>query len=202
MKLYYSKNLNPRVAVAVAKHLNSPVEFIRANPRSPLEEDAFRSINPNTLVPVLVEGDVKLWEADAIACRLSTLAQSDFWPAGSDLPELIKWLSWSAYHFTKAGGTFYFENIIRPKYLDQPPDQNALAEAADDFHRYAQVLDDTLANRSWLINNRLSYADFRVASALPFAQAAALPWDKYLHIRNWHDRLNLIDAWRTPFEGM
>ena len=25
MKLYYSTNLNPRVAVAVARHLNSPV---------------------------------------------------------------------------------------------------------------------------------------------------------------------------------
>ena len=82
LKLYYSTNLNPRVAVAVARHLNSPVEFIRVSPRDPRQEDAFRVINPNTLVPVLVEGDKPLWETDAIACRLSMIAGSDFWPTG------------------------------------------------------------------------------------------------------------------------
>jgi glutathione S-transferase len=199
MKLYYSQNLNPRVAVAVAKYLKSPVEFIHANPRDPMHEDAFRPINPNTLVPVLVEGERRIWEADAIACRLSMLAQSDFWPGGNDLPELIMWLSWSAHHFTQAGSVFYFENIIRPKYLRQAPDQSALANAEGDFHRFAKILDDTLENCSWLINNRLSYADFRVASALPFAKAAALPLEKYKHILKWHENLNLIDAWRSPF---
>jgi hypothetical protein len=55
LKLYYSTNLNPRLAVAVARHLKSPVEFIRASPRDPRYEEAFRPINPNTLVPVLIE---------------------------------------------------------------------------------------------------------------------------------------------------
>ena len=86
MKLYYSRNLNPRVAVAVARYLKSPIDFIPADPRNPREEDAFRSINPNTLVPVLVEGSIRIWETDAIACRLSQLANSDFWPDGDDLP--------------------------------------------------------------------------------------------------------------------
>ena len=54
MKLYYSPNLNPRVAVAVAKYLKSPVQFIRARPFHPAHMDAFRTINPNTRVPVLV----------------------------------------------------------------------------------------------------------------------------------------------------
>ena len=67
MKLYYSTNLNPRVAVAVARHLKSPVKFVRASPRDPRYEEAFRPINPNTLAPVLVEGDRSYWETDAIA---------------------------------------------------------------------------------------------------------------------------------------
>jgi glutathione S-transferase len=202
VKLYYSRNLNPRVAVAVAKHLRSPVEYICASPRNPAEEEAFRPINPNTLVPVLVDGARHIWETDAIACRLAELAQSDFWPAGEALSELIMWLSWSAQHFTQAGGVFYFENIIRPKYLGQAPDQNALANAAGDFHRFAKVLDDTLASRIWLIDSRLTYADFRVASALPFAEPAALPLENYHHIRRWHDQLNLVDAWKNPFDGL
>jgi glutathione S-transferase len=53
MKLYYSKNLNPRVAVAVAKLVKLPVDFVRANPRGPKEdEEAFRSIKHGGLVMI------------------------------------------------------------------------------------------------------------------------------------------------------
>jgi glutathione S-transferase len=202
MKLYYSRNLNPRVAVAVARYLKSPIEFIPANPRNPGEEEAFRSINPNTLVPVLVEGPTRIWETDAIACRLSQLANPEFCPDGRDLPELIKWLSWSSNHFSRAGSAYYFENLIKPKYLNQPADQKILANAGGDFHRFASVLDETMASRTWLMCDRMTYADFRVATVLPFAEAASLPLKGYRNILKWHDRLNLVDAWRAPFEGL
>ena len=202
MKLYYSPNLNPRVAVAVARHLRSPVEFIRASPRDPRETDAFRPINPNALVPVLVEGEKRLWETDAIACRLSMIARSDFWPGGDSLPELVMWLSWSAHHLTAVGGAIYFENLIKPKYLRQPPDAKVVEGATGDFHRYAKVLDDILAGRRWLVEGRMTYADFRVATIMPFAQAASMPVANYKNVLAWADRLDEIDAWRAPFEGL
>jgi Papain-like cysteine protease AvrRpt2/Glutathione S-transferase, N-terminal domain len=74
MKHYFSRNLNPRLAVAVARVLNSPVEFEFASPFSPEQREKFLKLNPNLSVPILVEGDKTLWEADAIACRLSQLA--------------------------------------------------------------------------------------------------------------------------------
>lgn len=202
MQLYYSTNLNPRVAVAVARHLKSPVEFIRASPRQPANEAAFRPINPNTLVPVLVEDGRSLWETDAIACRLSAIAGSDFWRTDDKMPEMIQWVSWSAHHFTSAGGTFYFENIVRPQIFTRPADGPALEEAALSLRRFGPVLDEALAGRTWLVDERLSYADFRVASVLPFAEQAQLPIAPYANIRKWHDRLNQLDAWRAPFEGL
>jgi glutathione S-transferase len=202
MKLYYSRNLNPRVAVAVARYLGSPVDYIRASPRDPDHEDAFRQINPNTLVPVLVEGDKTWWETDAIACRLSRIAGSDFWPAGEALPETIKWLSWNKRHLTLAGEAYYFENLIKPKYLNLPPDPFVIEQAAGEFHRFAKVLDDILASRRWLIEDRLTYADFRTASIMPFAREAKMPVDAYKNILGWAFRLDEIDAWRAPFEGL
>lgn len=44
LKLYYSTDLSPRVAAAVARHLKSPVEFVRASPRGPRYQEAFRRI--------------------------------------------------------------------------------------------------------------------------------------------------------------
>src|ERR1700677_4416590 len=200
LQLYYSTNLNPRVAVAVARHLRSPVEFIRASPRDPRNEDSFRVINPNTLVPVLVEGDKSLWETDAIACRLSQIAGSDFWATGDSLPETVKWLSWSKHHLAAKGEAYYFENIIKPKYLDLPPDQRVVEEVESNFHRFAKVLDDILDSRRWLIGDRLTYADFRAATIMPFATEAKMPVDGYKNILGWASRLDEIDAWRAPFE--
>jgi glutathione S-transferase len=199
---YYSTNLNPRVAVAVARYLNSPVDFVRASPRDPRNEDAFRPINPNTLVPVLVEGDKSLWETDAIACRLSQIAGSDFWATGDSLPETVKWLSWSKHHLTAKGEAYYFENIIKPKYLDLPPDQRVVEEVESNFHRFAKVLDDILDSRRWLIGDRLTYADFRAATIMPFATEAKMPVGGYKNILEWAHRLDEIDAWRAPFEGL
>ena len=201
-KLYYSKNLNPRVAVAVARHLGSKVEYVRASPKAPNEEAAFRLINPNTLVPVLVEDDRAFWETDAIACRLSQLAGSDFWRSGDAQPEMIKWVSWGTHHLTRAADVFYWWNVIVPTFSAERPMPSAIDEALADFRRYAAILEDTLAGRTWLVGESVSYADFRVATALPFAEKAGLPLDEFPKIKRWHDRLCEIDAWRAPFDGL
>ncbi len=67
MKLFYSHNLNPRVAVAVARYLLLSGGIRPGKSTAPRRmKQTFRAINPNTLVPVLVEGDRTLWETDAI----------------------------------------------------------------------------------------------------------------------------------------
>jgi glutathione S-transferase len=210
MKLYYSKNLNPRVAVAVARYLKSPVEYVFATPRHPDHEDAFRSINPNTLVPVLVEGDRTLWETDAIACRLSTLAGSDFWRTDELQPEMIMWSSWASSHLNSAAGTLYFYNVVVPKMTPgadrgapiAPPNPAVLQEALRDFRHFAGILNDKLDGRIWLLGDSLSYADFRAATALPFAQGAGLPVSDFPNIKRWHDQLWAMDAWRAPFDDL
>jgi glutathione S-transferase len=202
MKLYYSRNLNPRVAVAVARYLGSPVEYIAASPRDPANTEAFRAINPNALVPVLVDGERRLWEADAIACYLSRAAGSDFWRAGDDAPEMILWLSWAAYHFNNAGGALYFDRLIRPRIGMEPADPLSIAQSLRDFHDYATVLDGELEGRQWLLGDRLSYADFRVATPLPFAEGAGMPIAEFPNIVRWNAQLTAIDAWREPFAGL
>lgn len=203
MKLYYSPNLNPRVAVAVARYLGSPVEFVRADPMNPRNHDSFRPINPNTRVPILVEeGRAPLWETDAIAYRLSSLAGGEFWPTDERMVEILRWVSWSTHHFTRAADVFYFENLIRPQFLSRPANQPALAQAADDLRVSGPILDEVLAGRTWLVGDGPTYADFRVATALPFAERAGIPVTQYAHIMRWHDRLNRIDAWRDPFAGL
>jgi glutathione S-transferase len=202
MKLYYSQNLNPRVAVAVARYLQSPVEFLRASPFHPAQIEAFRKINPNTRVPVLVEGTRTLWETDAIVCRLAELAGSDFWRTGAATAEMIMWISWSTHHLTRAAEPLYFDKVVRPLFSDRAKDPSEFEEPLRDFRQYAAILDAHLAGRTWLLGDGISYADFRVATSLPFAERAGLPLAEFANVVRWHDQLMALPAWRTPFAGL
>ena len=202
MRLYYSENLNPRVAVAVARYLNSSVEYRRASPRDPGQREAFRPINPNTLVPVLVDGAHRLWETDAIACKLSALAGSDFWRTGSSAPDMIMWISWSTHHLTRAASILYWENLIRPTYLKETPDRREVERGLREFREQAAILDAELTGRTWLVGDQVSYADFRVATALPFTDEAGLPTAEFANVMRWYDQLLALDAWRAPFDGL
>lgn len=202
MKLYYSHNLNPRVAVAVARHLNAAVEFVRISPRAPGQREKYQPLNPNALVPILEENGATLWETDAIACRLSQLAGSDFWPGGADAPELQRWISWSSQHFTRVASVYYWEFVVKPAIGLGAPDLDEVAAAEPEFHALARILDAHLQTRQWLIGERLTYADFRVATPLPFAEAARMPVESYRNIAAWNARLNVLPAWSAPFAGL
>ncbi len=91
--LYFSRNPNPRLAVAVARHLDAPVTYEFAAPLAPGQAEKYRHLNPSLRVPILAEGGRGLFEADAIACRLSQLVGSEFWRTGTELPDMIRWVS-------------------------------------------------------------------------------------------------------------
>ena len=91
MKLYWSDTLMPRKACAVAKYLALPLEYVHVDMgRGEHRTPEFRSINPNAKVPALVDGELTLWESNAIACHLADKAQSDLLPRDSRLVEIVR----------------------------------------------------------------------------------------------------------------
>jgi glutathione S-transferase len=202
MKLYFSRNLNPRVAVAVARHLRAPVECIHAAPLDPSQQAKFRPLNPNLRLPILVEGDHSLWEADAIACRLSQLMGSEFWRTGAAQPEMIRWLSWGKSNFVAACDKVHFERVTKQRYRLGAIRDELVEEGLAEFATAASLLDQVLSGRDWLVGDEVSYADFRMATVLPFAKLAGLPLEDYPRVSAWHARLGQLDAWRDPFAGL
>lgn len=201
MKLYYAKVLNPRKACAAAKYLNSPVDYVYVDlAKGGTSAPDFLAVNPNGKVPVLTDGELTLWESDAIICHLARKAGSNLWPEDdAHKIEILRWSSWNANHFTRATGALYFEYVIKAMFGIGEPDPVEVGPAMEQFHRFGRVLDDHLNGRKYLVGDELSVADFAVAVSLPYAEQMKLPLDDYPNIARWHDRLNELPAWRDPF---
>ncbi|VTZ62704.1 glutathione S-transferase family protein [Sinorhizobium medicae] len=202
MKLFYSRNPNPRLAVAVARHLGAGVEYEFASPFSTGQAERFRPLNPNLSLPIHVWSGESLWEADAIACRLSRAVGSDFWRTGDNEPEMIRWLSWGKENFVRACDVVQFERGTKLRYGLGSTDPRMVEEGLNNFRTAAAILDAALSDRRWLAGDRLSYADFRMATFLPFNDVAGLPLGDYPSVCRWYGRLEEIDAWRDPFKGL
>lgn len=202
-KLYYSPNLNPRLCLAVARYLGADLDYVKASPMHPRHREAFRDLNPMTRVPILQDPDGStLWETDAIICCLSARTGSDLWRRDETQPDMIRWLSWAAYHLMPAGAVHYFERLVRPTFSQKAELPEVMDQAMAQFRDAAAVLNDWLKGRHWLVGDRLSYADFRVATLMPFARDALLPVEDYPELMRHAAQLDTLPFWRDPFEGL
>jgi glutathione S-transferase len=202
MKLYYMETMNPRKVCATAKYLRSPLEYVPID-RVPggLKGAEYMAINPNGRAPVLVDGELRLWESAAIMMHLAIQAKDDLWPVSDPARqvEIVRWLSWDLGEFAAYAGVFYFENHIKPKLGLGPSDAAALEASREPLRRAAQLLDAHLARRQFLVGERLSIADFCVGVLLPQQDEIGLPLRDYQHLQRWHARLMELEAWREPW---
>jgi glutathione S-transferase len=202
MKLYYFETVNPRKACATAKYLGLSVNFVRLDVGKGEHKSAEHlARNPNGKVPVLVDGDVLLWESMAIMLYLAGKADSPLWPANDPArqAEVLRWMSWDAFHFLPRAGAFYFQHHIKALFGMGKPDQAVLDAATPGFHESAKILNDRLAQTKFVTGDTLTIADFCLAPTLPHAEEIHLPWEPYRNIRRWHDDLMAIDAWANPW---
>jgi len=200
-KLYYAETLNPRKVCALARYLGSPVEYIRVDMAKGQHKTAeFLAMNPNGKVPVLQTETGILWESNAIMCRLAQLAGSELWPGDpARQVDLIRWLCWDGQHFSRHGGTLYFEHIIKPRIGMGEPDAKTVETAIGFMRQFLAVLDAHLQQQDFVMGGRLGIADFAIGISLPYADTARIPLADFPAVRRWHDRLCALPGWLDPF---
>lgn len=200
MKLYYFETPNPRKAVAVARYLEAPVEYIRVDlTKDEQKRPDFVARNPNGKVPTLTDGDTVVWESNAIICYLARKEASDLWPRDELQIDLVRWLCWDIAHFSRHANALLWEHVIKPAMGLGEPDQAAIDEASGFLKKFAAVLDAHLQNQKYIVGNALSVADFAVSATLPLKDIAKLPLDGFDAIERWRAMLHQIPAWRDPF---
>ena len=204
MKLYLNPlSPNCRKVSAVAQHLELEaeivlVDFAQGENRTP----EFLAINPNGKVPALADGDLCLWESNAIMGYLCSKKGTDLWPKSNSRYDILRWMNWELAHWGRWISSYGFETFLKGMLKLGDPNEEAMAEAAGFIARFGKVLDDHLANKSWLVGDKLTIADFAVGSHLTYRIPAKLPLDGFKNILAWEQRLNEIPAWRETAPKM
>ena len=202
MKLYWIKAQAPRRALALAKHLKLDVEFVAIDMENRgLRTADYLALNPNSKAPTLVDGDHVVWESAAIMAYLCIKAGSDMWPAHApaEQVEVLRWLSWNNCHWSQAVGPYYFEHVVKTTFRLGPPDLELLKASTPDFVKFAKVLDAHLAGRRFVACDRLTIADFQLASMAADWKVSEMPMTDFPNIVRWLEELDRIPAWANPW---
>src|SRR5712691_1658433 len=200
MKLYGfppSPNTWKVRAVAAQLGLRLDLEFVdltKGQSRTP----EYLAFNPTGRTPVLVDGDFKLWESNAIMQYLASQTSNPLWPNDARVrADIMRWQSWQLAHWSKEGcEPLIFERLVK-KFLNLgAPDAAVVAKGTECFDREARVLDAHLGKQPYLVGREPTLAEFAVAAPLFYAKEAELPLAPYAHIRDWFERVSALPAWR------
>ncbi|WP_299473668.1 glutathione S-transferase family protein [uncultured Roseibium sp.] len=163
------------------------------------QSDEFRVINPNVKVPVLVDGDFRLWEANPIMIYLADRqGAEEFCPSDRmGRIEVLRWQSWEVQHFNRALGDIVWETVAKQVFGMGPADEEKISSGQENFRRFAAVLEDHLADRDYVLGDKPTAADFAVGShsALALHPQSQVPLLEFPKVLAWLQSLEALPAW-------
>ncbi len=205
MKIYWIKAQAPRRVLALVKHLGIEAQCIELDlTGGGLKTPAYTALNPNRKVPTLVDGDMVLWESSAIMAYLCIKQGSDMWPAHepAEQVEVLRWLSWNDQHWASAVAPFYFEHVVKATFHIGEPDEAEMTAAIPALKKFAAVLDQHLEGGEFVACNRLTIADFQLASMACEWRHSQMPLGDYPNVVRWLDGLMRLPAWADPWPAI
>ncbi|MGH8583650.1 MAG: glutathione S-transferase family protein [Gammaproteobacteria bacterium] len=200
MKLYhFPMSPNSRCVLAALSELGIECELEALDlTKGEQMRPEFLRLNPNHMIPTLVDGDFVLWESNAILQYLcGQRPGNSLWPGDPRTrADISRWQFWNAAHFGSACSLFVYERLVK-RFRDLgEADPAEIAKGEQRFHRFAQVLDQHLKGRRWLVGDRHTLADFSVGAPLALSGMAGYPIAAYAEMQRWYAGIESLEAWK------
>jgi glutathione S-transferase len=157
----------------------------------------YRAMNPNGVVPTLVEDDFVLWESNVILRYLAASHEQGhrFWPRELHARANVdRWMDWQQ---TTLGPpmTPVFWGLVRT-----PPekrDMAAIGKAAARLGELYGVLDEVLAKSDYIAGPELSLCDMAIGvHAHRYFSFEGIERPEHRNLRAWYDRLLARPAYK------
>lgn len=168
---------------------------------------AYLAVNPNGLVPFLVDGDVALGESTAILRYLAAKSDSSAYPADLKCRARVDAaMGWFAGQFhTDFCLMSTYPRLGIPPGLDPALAKGMIAHGDARAPRWLTVLDrQMIGSRSFVCGDVITLADYLGAGFVTLGEAAAFDFSPYPNIRRWIGRMKALPHWEEvhgPFEA-
>jgi glutathione S-transferase len=205
MKIYADPiTVNCRKVLAGLDFLNAPFELAHVDYfKGEQKEPAYLALNPNASIPALQEGDMVLWESNAILQYAADKHDRDSaYP--KDLKkraDINRWLLWESSSWFPACYVYLVENCVKP-LLGAEPDPAVLKAQDVQFHKLAAILDERLAKNDWVCGSQPTIADVALAAPLHLHPYQKLPLSAHPHLHRWMTtRVEKLPCWDKTYVG-
>jgi glutathione S-transferase len=150
-------------------------------------DDTYLAKNPNALIPTIEDGDLVLWESNAILRYLAARYGGEaFWPEDPARRALAdRWLDWQFGYADAQRGAFV--NLVRRKPEDR--DSAAVERSAQASAKQMAILDRYLAETPWLSGASFGIGDVPMGVYANTWFNLAIERPNLPHVANWYERL-------------
>jgi GSH-dependent disulfide-bond oxidoreductase len=191
LKFFFNGSPNPTKVALFLEEAGLAYEPLAVDTRRGQQfEPAFVAINPNGKVPAIVDGDVTVFDSNAILLYLAEKT-GKFLPPASARGETLSWLMFVATGVGPfSGQAVHFKHFATEKV--PYADKRYQYEAA----RHFGVLEARLAKRRYMVGEAYSIVDMDVwgwARMLPFILGDGA-WDKFPAVKRLHDEISARPA--------
>lgn len=193
LKFYYSLAPNPMKVALFLEEAGLDYEPIPVDTRKGDQFDpAFDKLNPNNKVPVIVDGDVTVFDSNAILLFLAEKT-GRFLPPSDPIyrGELLSWLM-----FVASGVGPYSGQCVHFKHFASEPKDYAVQRYAFEAKRHYGILDAHLADREFMVGTEYGVVDMAVwgwARMIPFIMGEDA-WAELVNLKRLFDWISARPA--------
>lgn len=200
MEFYYGRVSGNSVRVAFGLHEAgaSFTPHLVDTTRGQNRTAAYLALNPMGKVPAILDGEVRLWESNAINWYLAeTHPEAGLLPASAAGRAAVqRWLFFQAGHVSPACVSIMMATNERVrKFWGVTIDPQSATASRKELARYLPVLEQALSGRDWL-EHELSLADLAYTPHLWLIAEAGFDFKPWPSVRAWLDRLLARPAWQ------
>ncbi len=192
LKFFYNAAPNPMKVALLLEELGLAYEAIPVDTRKGEQfKPEFLAVNPNAKVPAVVDGDVTIFDSNAILLFLADRAKQ-FVDTDANSPERAETLSWLM--FIASGVGPFSGQSVHFRHVAPEPKEYALNRYDFEANRHWSVIDQHLAQHEFMVGGHYSIVDMAFwgwARMVPYVLGTGeTTWSKYPNVKRLLDAIN------------
>jgi len=163
-------------------------------------KEPFASINPNRLVPVLDDGDLRLTESSAILKYLADRIDSPAYPKDlkqrAKVNEMMDWLN-SNFYRDYAYGFIYPQVFPHHRRPTDEMQAGTVAWSKERTEGWLRLLNDYWIGptKPYLCGERITIADYFGSGLVTLGEVVGCDFAGYPNIKRWLDNMKRLPSW-------